>query len=251
MRSVRPFAALRPRYAPRSGFVPLVAAAALCVALPWPARDAGAAQRQPGDNKAQQLYKWVDENGVTHYGDAIPPQYADQDKTVMNSQGIPVGSIAGRRTPEQLEAAARARAAENRQQQEKLMARQRDTNLLATYLSVDEIESLRDRRLEILEAQAKVTNQYLDTLRQRLRAFETQATRFRPFNTEDRAAPLPEHLADDLVRTVNEIRSQERNLESKKQEALRMQDQFGRDIARFKELKKIEAEYLRSAQPRG
>lgn len=87
-------------------------------------------------------------------------------------------------------------------------------------------------------------------LRQRLRGFETQAGRFRPFNTDDRAGPLPDHLSDDLVRTVNEIRSQEKNLEQKKQEALRMQDQFSRDIARFKELKKIESEYLRSAQPR-
>lgn len=148
MRSARPFAALRPPYASRSGLVSLAATAVLCSALPWPARDASAAQQsRPAAGSKQQLYKWVDENGVTHYGDAIPPQYADQDKTVMNSQGIPVGSIAGRRTPEQLEAAARARAAEERQQQEKVLARQRDTNLLATYLSVDEIESLRDRRL--------------------------------------------------------------------------------------------------------
>ena len=30
------------------------------------------------DDKAAS-YKWVDENGVTHYGDRIPPQYAKQD----------------------------------------------------------------------------------------------------------------------------------------------------------------------------
>lgn len=220
-------------------------------ALAWPAADAvAAAQTRPPGEKKPQLYKWTDEHGVTHYGDAVPPQYADQDKTVMNSQGIPVGSIQGRRTPEQLEAAARAKAAENRAQADKVLARQRDTNLLATYLTVEEIESLRDRRLEILEAQAKVTIQYLDTLRQRLRGFEMQSVRFRPFAADEKSGPLPDHLSDDLVRTVNEIRSQERNLEQKKQEALRLQDQFGRDIARFKELKKIEAEYLRSAQPR-
>lgn len=227
----------------------VAAALAVLGALTWPAVDAHAAQNSPG-TKHDKLYKWVDEHGVTHYGDAVPPQYSDQDKTVMNSQGIPVGSIQGRRTPEQLEAAARVRAAEDRAQQDKVLARQRDSNLLATYLTVEEIESLRDRRLEILEAQAKVTIQYLDTLRQRLRGYEMQSVKFRPFVAAEKSAPLPDHLADDLVRTVNEIRSQERNLEQKKQEALRLQDQFGRDIARFKELKKIEAEYLRSAQPR-
>jgi hypothetical protein len=247
MRFARPAAEPRHRSAPRTGFVPLAGTAllALCAAVPLLASAAN-----PGENKNLQLYKWVDEKGVTHYGDAVPPQYADQDKTVMNNQGIPVGAIPGRRTPEQLEAAARARAAEERAQQEKIMARQRDQNLLATYLTVDEIESLRDRRLDILESQAKVTSQYLETLRQRLHGYETQAQKFLPYNGDARAVPMPERLADDLVRTVNEIRSQQRNLDQKKQEALRLTEQFSRDIARFKELKKIESDYLRSAQPR-
>jgi hypothetical protein len=202
------------------------------------------------DRKGAPVYKWVDEKGVVHYGDAIPPQYADQDKTVMSRQGVPVGTIPGRRTPEQLEEAARAKAAEERAQQDLLLARQRDQNLLATYLTVEEIESLRDRRVEILEAQSKVTVQYIDTLRQRLAQYDKQARRFAPYGGDAKAPPMPEHLAGDIVRTVNEIRAQERNLQLKGQETVKLKEQFARDIARFRELKKIEAEYARSAQPR-
>jgi hypothetical protein len=200
---------------------------------------------------AQPVYKWVDEHGVTHYGDSIPSQYADQDTTILNEQGVPVRTIPGRRSAEQLEEEARKREAENRAKQDMVLARQRDQNLLATYLTVEEIESLRDRRLEILDSQAKVTTQYIDTLHGRLRQFEQQTQRYAPYSTEPKAGPMPEHLAEDLVRTVNEIRSQEKNLGLKRQEAQRLQEQFGRDIARFRELKKIETEYARTAQPRG
>jgi hypothetical protein len=232
-----------PRPAARAGVV------ALAVGL-LAAQGALAASQSSTPGSTKPVYKWVDEKGVPHYGDAVPPQYADQDKTLMNSQGVPVGAIPGRRTPEQLEAQARQHALEEKARQDQVLARQRDQNLLATYLSVDEIESLRDRRLEILEAQAKVTSQYLDTLRSRLKNYEAQTQRFAPYSSAAGAQPVPEHLAEDLVRTVNEIRAQERNLELKHQESQRLQEQFGRDIARFKELKKIEAEYARSAQPR-
>ncbi len=238
--------------APRSRPSPGLRSLAGLAVLAWSfaAAPAAADQRSSGKSTGKPVYKWVDDKGVTHYGDAIPPQYADQDKTVINNQGVPVGTIPGRRTPEQIEEAAQRRNVEDRARQDQVLARQRDQNLLATYLTVEEIESLRDRRLEILEAQSKVTHQYLDTLRGRLRQLEANAQRYKPYNADEKAGPMPEHLAEDLVRAVNEIRAQEKSLETRRVESVRLQEQFARDIARFRELKKLEAEYARSAQPR-
>lgn len=201
-------------------------------------------------NEEDRVYTWVDKDGVQHFGDSVPAEYAEQDKTVLNSHGVPIATIEGHRTPEQIEAAARKKAAEEKAKQDAVLARQRDQNLLATYLTVEEIEALRDRRADILEAQARVTIQYLDGLRAKLAALEKQALAFKPYNPAEDAAPLPEHLAEDLVRTVNDVRSQERNLETKRTETQKLREQFGRDIARFKELKKIESDYVRSVQPR-
>ena len=36
---------------------------------------------------AAKLYKWVDDNGVTHYGETIPPEYADKDREELNKYG--------------------------------------------------------------------------------------------------------------------------------------------------------------------
>ena len=200
-------------------------------------------------NSKQQVYKWTDEKGVVHYGDTVPPQYADQDQTVLNSQGVPVTVIPGRRTPEQQAAETARRASEDQKRQTAALNRQRDQNLLATYLTVEEIEALRDRRADILDGQARVTTAYLDQLRARQRQLEQQVQKFKPYNTASNALPLPERVAEDLVRATSDIATQERNLESKQQEVDKMRAQFASDIARFRELKKIETDYARDAQP--
>ncbi|HXQ63771.1 MAG TPA: DUF4124 domain-containing protein [Steroidobacteraceae bacterium] len=219
-------------------FVGLLAAAAF-----------GAAMAATPSSPTQSVYKWTDEKGVVHYSDAVPAQSADQDATVLNSQGVPVGTVPGRRTPDQLAAEATRRAKEDRAQQAVAQSRQRDQNLLATYLTVEEIEALRDRRADILDGQARVTSAYLEQLRTRQHQLEQQVQRFRPYNTSPNAPQLPEPVAEDLVRTTTDVATQQRNLEIKKQDLANMKAQFASDIARFRELKKIETDYSRGAQP--
>jgi hypothetical protein len=205
--------------------------AALCAAT------ARAEPRAAGQSQ-KPTYKWVDEHGVVHYGDAVPPQYADQEKTVLNGQGMAVGTIEGKKTAEQLAAAAARRASEEKSESARLHAQDRDRQLLATYLTVEEIESLRDRRVELLDAQALVTSQYLDQLRSQQRQLETQVEHFRPYNAQA-ALPLPDRMAEDLVRGVEVIHTQERNLDTKRREASDVKANFAADIARFKELKRV------------
>ena len=33
------------------------------------------------------VYKWVDNNGVTHYGETIPPEYASKDNVQLDEKG--------------------------------------------------------------------------------------------------------------------------------------------------------------------
>jgi hypothetical protein len=201
----------------------------------------------PPDSGKSHVFRWVDEQGAVHYGDQVPPQYADQDKTVLNSRGVQIGTIPGRRTPEQLQAEAERSAAEEKTRNTATQARLRDQNLLATYLSVEEIEALRDRRAEIVEGQARVTTQYVQQLRSRQAQLEQQAQHFKPYNPAENAPQMPERLAEDLVRTTTDIATQQRNLEAKRLELERMKTQFASDIARFRELKKIETDYARGA----
>ena len=50
------------------------------------------------------VYRWVDENGVVHFGDSIPAKYAELPKQVLNDHGVAVEELEGKKTPEQIEA---------------------------------------------------------------------------------------------------------------------------------------------------
>jgi hypothetical protein len=178
------------------------------------------------------LYKWVDAQGVTHYGDRIPPEYAAQEHDVINSQGVEINRLEAQKTPEQL-------AAEDQKKADAARSQHRDRNLLDTYASVQEIERLRDQRMTLVTDQIKVTSQFLEVLNGRLKKLRTGSLRFKPYSSDPNAPAMPDQFAEDLVRVRNDIRTQEENLAQKRTEETTMRKQFESDINRFKELKGI------------
>ncbi len=187
--------------------------------------------------KTGTVYKWTDDKGEIHYGDAVPAQYAEQEQTILNQHGLAVGAIPGRHSAEQIAAEDAAHATEESARDAQKKRQQRDQNLLATYLSVEEIETLRDRRSEIIDGQARVISQYLEQLTTRTTQLTEQMRHFRPYATKATAPVLPEHLAEDVVRTLEDTQSQQRALRAKREELQHTRDQFAEDIARFRELK--------------
>ncbi len=185
-------------------------------------------------------YKWLDEDGVVHYGDSVPPQYAKTRRAVLNQQGVQVGVLEAQKTPEQLAEEARQRALEEQRERDKAEKFQRDGVLLATYLSVEEIELLRDRRLDILQAQETITDQYLATLRTRMATLEKDSQGFKPYNAEADAPPIPTNLAQELMNTLESINNYERRLANNRHEQALLRNQFELDIVRFRELKRLE-----------
>ena len=64
----------------------------------------------------QRLYRWVDDQGHVHYGDLVPAEYADAEKHVLNTRGITIDIMAGKKTAEQI--AEDSRIAELRREQQ-------------------------------------------------------------------------------------------------------------------------------------
>jgi Domain of unknown function (DUF4124) len=175
-------------------------------------------------------YRWVDENGVVHYGDTMPPQYSQQESSVLNSRGVEVSRRTAPKTPAEL-------AEEERQQQEILRQKQRDSFLLMTYTSVKDIEDLRDLRLDQIKGQRLAAEQYVAGLQDRLIALQGRAMNFKPYSDKKAARRMPDELADDLVRALNEMRAQQTALAAKDSEESTMRAQFQSDIDRYKELR--------------
>jgi hypothetical protein len=181
-------------------------------------------------------YRWVDDQGVVHFGDRVPPEYASNDLSLLNEQGVIVARVAGQKTPEELSEETRVKAAreeENRLREESLM---RDRVLLSTYLSVEEIEELRDRRMELVVGQMRVTQIYLDNLREKLLKLEKESQRFSPYSKAPDAKPIDEKLARELSDTLDSIALYEKNLEKSQTEQAQLTAKFDADITRFREL---------------
>ena len=185
-----------------------------------------------GTGTGRTVYKWVDEQGVTHYGDHIPPEYSAQEQHVINGQGVEISHLEAQKTPEQL-------AAEEQKKTEAQQARDRDRNLLSTYASVQEIERLRDQRMTLVSDQIKVTSQFLEVLNGKLKKLRADSMHYKPYKSDPAAAAMPDQVAEDLVRVGNDIRTQEENLREKRSEEATMRKQFASDVDRFKELKGI------------
>ncbi len=181
----------------------------------------------------QKLYRWVDENGVVHYGDSVPPEYAEVEKHVLNDAGITVGVLRGKKSEEELAEERRIEA----EQLERELQRRADQALLATYLSVDEIKLHRDRRVELFQAQARVTELYLRNLQRRYESLREEALAFQPYSADPDAPIIDPDLASELNETRQTIDRHEANLERFRQDEQNIVARFSDDIDRFKQLK--------------
>lgn len=179
------------------------------------------------------LYRWVDEEGVVHYGDSIPARYAEIERQVVNEHGITVDVMRAKKTEEEL--AEDARLEELRVEAE--LQRRRDQALLATYLTIDEIVMHRDRRVELFQAQARVTELYLRNLQRRMETLREEASKFRPYSEDPEAPLIDPDLADDIQSTKETIARHEQNLDKYETDEESIVARFDGDIDRFKELK--------------
>jgi hypothetical protein len=208
-----------------------ILAVALLSAVAAQAAGSKPATRPPGAQAKTegQTYKWVNEKGEVQYGDAVPPEYSQSERVILNKQGVEVGRVDSRKNAQQA-------ADQAHREQEAERKRQHDQFLLTTYTSTHDIERLRDERLDQIDGQIKAAQAYIETLDGRLTALQDRAMHYRPYNPKSDAQRMPDDLVEDLVRTANETRDQRRSLDTRRQDQVDVRSQFDADIARFREL---------------
>ena len=178
-------------------------------------------------------YRWVDDEGVVHFGDSIPPEFAEKPKQVLNEHGVTIEHLEGRKTEEQIEAERVARDLAVQQD----LQRRADQALLATYVNIEEITMHRDRRIELFQAQARVTELYLRNLRRRLDSLQNDARQFKPYSSDPNAPTIDPDLVNEIKKTNKAIERHEKNLLKYRSDEQEIIDRFDGDIARFRALK--------------
>ena len=173
------------------------------------------------------MYKWVDENGVTHYGDSIPPQYINRANVELNQGGVVLKKNEPALTPEQI----KAKEAELAKRKQEGDTRRRDAVLLGTYTSAEEIDLARDRNLRQIEQIIKDTETQLKSVQDKLDASRKQAAAYKRDNQ-----PVPDELKMDIE--ILEKSNQDLGLAviQKRAEAKEVRVRFEEDKKRYIEL---------------
>ena len=131
---------------------------------------------------SSKIVKWKDDKGVTHYGDKIPPQYANGENSLINKQGI---TIKRNKPVSYHDLALEVAEAEQKKH---------DHALLSAFTNENEIDLARDRNLQLdqvtlegLHLQKTNSNKHLNDLQNYAASFKKKKK------------PLPADLAKDIA----------------------------------------------------
>jgi hypothetical protein len=177
-------------------------------------------------------YKWVDDKGVVHYSDKMPPEAVDKANVELNKQGIPVKRTEPAPTLEQRRAKA---ADEERQKQlarEREVVDRRDRALMQSYTSEQEIDLARSRALATIDTQVQSAQAYSAQLVKRRAELDAKRKSF-----GDKAAPPA--FEREMESIAEELGKQDTLISEKKREAIAVQARYDADKARWKELRAI------------
>lgn len=169
----------------------------------------------------KRIVKWKDENGVTHYGDSIPPQYANRDNALMNKQGVTVQQN-------------KPNAPQQNKEEELAKSEQikKDRALLGTFTNAEEIDLTRDRNLE--PEQLALKNLQQDRAIAQKKANDAAAAA-ETFSKSKKPVPAP--VSETLKSSQDSLAKIDLRISERQQSIDSINKRFADDKKRYLELK--------------
>lgn len=176
------------------------------------------------------LYKWVDKKGITHYGETIPPEYADRDRAELNQTGRTTKLI---EVPTAAERKAQERANEKKRADEKaaIENKRRDKTLISTYSNSGEIDLARNRSLQQVNSRINNHASQLKMANNNLLELQKESEGYTKANKQ-----IPATLRDDLKDTQARVGRLQVNLDKSLAEKAAVEARYDADKARYQEL---------------
>jgi hypothetical protein len=180
---------------------------------------------------AERTFKWVDNEGHVHYGNRVPPEYAKQERKVINERGRTVKVYDAAKTPEQWEQQEQLKedAARNKVLAEKQAVH--DRSLLATFSSEQDMLLAKNGKVASVDALLQLTGSRIVSMQERLHKLTEEAATY-----ERSGKALPLSLESQLKNLREQIITNEAFIKEKELERAAINNQFDADIARYIEL---------------
>ena len=183
---------------------------------------------------AENVYRWVDKDGITRYGRTLPPEYANQRHEILNSAGIVIDTIDPSIEPEQTEI--KEAVEEETNEVEPLFTdreiRVRSDNLLMLrYHSEEELQEAMENEVAQLGYDSRLIHQSQASAISSLAAqVNNAANRQRAGLEEDR------ELSRKIHNLRHRLRRSEKSLAGLKAREQSIRATFERDLERYRYL---------------
>lgn len=179
---------------------------------------------------AAKLYKWVDNDGVTHYGETIPPEFAGKDRSELNKAGREVNkkSIL---TPEEQQAKKEADAQKREADKAALEKKRHDQTLTNTYSSGKEIDLARNRSVQQIDLHINNINSQLKLNNDTMLGLQKESA-----DLTKAKKPIPSSLQEDVDETQKRRDKLQQRLKKIEEEKASTEARFNADKARYHEL---------------
>ena len=175
---------------------------------------------------------WKNKDGVRECGNAVPPEYSQQETETKDKQGLTVKKSGAAKSLAELETERAAARALKDQEVEKKKRAALDRVLLDTFTSEDDLILTRDGQIAHLDSQIRLTQSHIDKLTKNLDQMIERAAEV------ERKGQKP---GADIVQNIESVRDQiaenKAFIVTKRREQEAIRTRFEGDIARFRELK--------------
>jgi hypothetical protein len=176
------------------------------------------------------LYKWVDDKGVTHYGETIPAEYANKNRSELDKTGRVVNTT-DVLTPEEHRAKEATDVKHKADLEVVRNQKLHDSSLLNTYSNVKEIELARARNVQQIDARAQISNKQLGEASKTLADLKTKADA-----KTKTGKPLPPYLKEDIDAAQSAVDKLNKDLSIINADKAALEARYDADAARYKEL---------------
>ncbi len=192
---------------------------------------AGLAMLPPAEAR---LYRWVDDQGIVHYTDHIPPKYVRKEREELDERGIPIRHVERAKTAAEI--AAEKRIERLRKEQQKLIEKQKaeDRVLLRTFRSVDDIILTRDGKIATIDNMIAVDRGNIKRSKRRLEEMQDNAAQL-----EKRGQTVSPRYLRNIAQLRDEIRGTYAAILRRERSKEAIYRRYARDIERFKTIAQL------------
>lgn len=181
---------------------------------------------------AGQVYRYVNDNGVTVIDDKVPPQFVPKGYDILDSNSLSlIQRVPRQLSEEELRSQSSVEARERLKEEEERRLRAWDESLLLRYSSIEDIEAARERALRDIQIRISILKSNLTTIKGNIEREQQKAADF-----ERRGITVPEDMLKNIDIMRLEIEDTEQSIAMRREEVEEIKASFQRDMERFSTL---------------